>query len=63
MSMKRTIFVSAALVLLAVSDRLTAQTVQVSVDAAQDRIAVSPNIYGRNGGLPHDSHQPLSEAE
>ena len=40
---------------------LLAQTVNISVDASQDRIAVSPYIYGKNDGVGSPG-SPLSEA-
>jgi hypothetical protein len=39
------------------------RAVQISIDVTQDRVAVSPLIYGKNGGLPHDAQQPLKESE
>lgn len=44
------------------SAHLSAQTVQISVDLAQDRLAVSPYIYGKNES-PGSPFSPLSEAD
>lgn len=51
------------LTLLAAAFPGRAQTIHVTVDANKDRAAVSPYIYGRNGGLSHDSQHPLSESD
>lgn len=51
------------LVLLVFSLSLRAQVVHVTVDGTLERRAVSPYLYGRNGGLSHDSQHPLSEAD
>ena len=53
----------AALVGIVFALPVAAQTVHVTVDANQDRIAVSPYLYGRNGGLSHDAQQPLRESD
>jgi hypothetical protein len=47
--------------LLAAVAPLAAQTVHISVDVTQDRIPVSPYIYGKNDGVGHPT-SPLSEA-
>ncbi len=51
------------LTLLAAAFSGHAQVIHITVDASKDRIAVSPYIYGRNGGLSHDAQHPLSEAD
>ncbi|HUG09403.1 MAG TPA: glycoside hydrolase family 44 protein, partial [Opitutaceae bacterium] len=51
-------FLSITLLLIAAAP-LAAQTIQVTVDGAQDRIAVSPYLYGKNDGVGHPS-SPLS---
>jgi hypothetical protein len=54
--------IGAVFALMAMPSFLSAQTVHVSVDAAQDRVAVSPYVYGKNHQT--DSPQnPLSEAD
>jgi hypothetical protein len=53
---------SAFIVLIAAAP-VVAQSVHITVDANQDKVAVSPYIYGRNGGLSHDAQQPLPESD
>jgi hypothetical protein len=52
-----------AVVFALVTFSTVARAVQISVDVTKDRVPVSPYIYGRNGGLSHDSQQPLKESE
>ncbi len=55
-------FLRAALVLLAMHGFLAAQTVRVSIDPTQDRVAISPYLYGKNNNT--DSLQnPLRESD
>jgi len=59
----RTPFIPLLLVLLC-GTRASAQTaVRISVDVTQDRVAVSPYIYGRNNCLSDSPSQPLTAAQ
>ncbi|MEO6003100.1 MAG: glycoside hydrolase family 44 protein [Opitutus sp.] len=40
-----------------------AEDIHVVINSTQERRAVSPYLYGRNGGLSHDPLQPLTAAE
>lgn len=42
---------------------LASRGAQIAVDTTQDRVAVSPYLYGKNGGLSHDAQQPLRESD
>jgi len=57
----RDLLLPVAVSLLPLVAPLAAQPVNVSVNGSQDRIAVSPYIYGKNDGVGHPS-SPLSEA-
>lgn len=57
----RHLLVSGVCAMVTIVAPLSAQTINVSVDASQDRKAVSPYIYGKNDGVGHPS-SPLSEA-
>ncbi len=52
---------AAAWALLTTVVSLPAQTIHVSVDVAQDRVAVSPYLYGKNDGVGTPG-SPLNEA-
>jgi len=53
----------ALLALLCASQAAAQTAVRISVDVTQDRVAVSPNIYGRNNCLSDSPSQPLSAAQ
>lgn len=49
--------------LLAVTAASGLEAAQITVDVAQDRIAVSPYLYGKNGCLSDNPASPLSAAD
>jgi hypothetical protein len=59
-TMKRFLIVIIAVMLSLVS---FSQTVNIAVDASQNRKPVSPSIYGKNNSLSDDPGSPLSNAE